>query len=354
MADEGESLVGQQLAAANRIPYENIKANQTGIEMAVNAFQVAQGVKLKRMELEGKMQALVQRNRQMEGAMELNEKKYALSAMMDQAKIGHMGDMYDLAVMRAGTAEDAFNLKQDQARKRENDTSRFYQDMSTVSPDDPDFESKVSQIMATHPNIPASRANIIARQAWGQHANVYDAKTKALDAEEKNIRHSLSYDLFGVGNKGDVAVLETPERFVQNYAVKKKGKDQAGAVEGQIDPDTGKPYELKVGKDGQYVATPYKSFRFVDPTDTSKVQYKPIAVKRLNDYTNSIKANRDARAKLGDRPHNPEMGVTRYQPTDADIERLKTSTDPNTRRNFESRFGDGSSEPYLRRNTDDE
>ena len=353
MADEGESLVGQQLAAANRIPYENIKANQTGIEMAMNAFQVAQGVKLKRMELEGKMQSLVEKNRQMELMGELREKEFGLRLATAQQTADFKSGAADRAWQVLGIRKEAQDYKEQRDTDKNTDTMGLFQDIGSITSEKgtPEWEKDVTKVFATHPNVPASSRNVIARQVWGQHQNAYDTKIKALDAEEKNIRHGLSYDLFGVGNKGDVAVLETPERFVQNYAVKKKGKDQAGAVEGQIDPDTGKPYELKVGKDGQYVATPYKSFRFVDPTDTSKVQYKPIAVKRLNDYTNSIKANRDARAKLGDRPHNPEVGITRNQPSDYDIETLKNN--PQLKRKFEARFGDGSANPYIQQSNDE-
>ena len=362
MAD-GDSLIGQQLSAATQIPYENIKINQTGIEMAMNAFQVAQQIKLKRSELEGKMQDLVFKNRKLELDNDYRDKVMGIRLATEQQNAGFKEQSAARAWEIMGLREQEFrsrqagqDFKQDQVLKREHDTQGLYHDIYNIDAEKgtPEWEKQATDIFSRYPDVPASKANVIARQVWGQHQNAYDSKMKAVDAEEKNIRHSLSYDLFGVGNKGDVAVLETPERFVQNYAVKKKGKDQSGAVEGQVDPDTGKPYEFKTDKAGNYIPTPYKSFKFVDPTDTNKVQYKPIAVQRLDDYTKALKANRETRAKLGDRPHNPEVGVTRYEPTDSDIERLKTSTDPNTRRRFESRFGDGSSDPYLRRTTDDE
>ncbi len=360
---EGEGLLGQQLSAATQIPYENIKSNQTSLEMGINAWSTATQIKLKRQELEGRMQALVEKNRQMELMGELREKEMGIRMGIAQQNAGFKEQSAARAWEMMGLREQEFrsreagqDFKQDQVLKREHDTQGLYHDIYNINAEKgtPEWEKQATEIFSRYPDVPASRANIIARQVWGQHQSAYDSKTKALDAEEKNIRHSLSYDLFGVGNKGDVAVLETPERFVQNYAVKKKGKDQSGAAEGQVDPETGKPYEFKTDKAGNYIQTPYKSFRFVDPAEPDKPKYKPIAVQRLNDYTNNIKANREARAKLGDRPHNPEAGVTRYEPTDYDIERLKTSTDPNTRRRFESHFGDGSSDPYLRRTTDDE
>lgn len=350
---EGEGLLGQQLSAATQIPYENIKSNQTSLEMGLNAWSTATQIKLKRNELEGRMAQLAEKNRQLEMKGELDQKKYELTAMMDHAKMSHMGDMYELQAERIGTANDALQFRKDVSEKREEHTQGLYNYIASIDSEKgtPQWEKDITKGFAMFPDVPASRANIIARQVWGQHQDAYDSKTKALDAEEKNIRHSLSNDLFGTGNKGDVAVLETPERFVQNYAVKKRGKDQAGAAPGDIDKETGRPYEFKMDKDGNYIPTPFKSFKFVDPNDPGKPQYKPIAVQRLNDYTNSIKANREARAKLGDRPHNPAAGVTRNEPSDYDIETLKNN--PNLKRRFEARFGDGSADPYLQQSTDD-
>ena len=352
---EGEGLLGQQLSAATQIPYENIKSNQTSLEMGLNAWSMATQIKLKRNELEGRMAQLAEKNRQLEMKGELDEKKYQLTALMDHAKMSHMGDMYELQAERIGTANDSLQFRKDIAEKREEHTQGLYNYIASIDSEKgtPQWEKDITKGFAMFPDVPASRANIIARQVWGQHQDAFDSKIKALDAEEKNIRHDLSYDLFGVGNKGDVAVLETPERFVQNYAVKKRGKDQSGAPKDDIDKETGRPYEFKTKPDGSLIPTGFKSFRFVDPNDPSKPQYKPIAVQRLDDYTKTLKANREARAKLGDRPHNPEAGVTRYQPTDFDIERLQNSTDPNTRRRFESRFGSGSSDKYLQQNTDE-
>lgn len=357
-----DSLGALQEQAAE-IPYKNITVNTNAVDGFINAWQTATALKLKRQEMEGKMAALVARNRQLEINDDLKEKMMGMRMEGMQLNAGLREQQIDIERARMyGSAEAAKRVQDfrqmvwDQKEQDKNKLITGTEDamgaLEGLDEKDPNYQKNVLNVLSQY-NLPVSTRNKIYGNAMQGRKNYYDIEEKAIAHEDQTIRSQLSQDLFGVRGKADTSVLDDPDRyFVQNYKVKGGGNaPDPNKVSGQVDPSTGKPYAFKHDKAGNLIPSPFKSFKIPDPNDPSKTQYKPIAIDRLRDYQDQLKANRERKSKLGERPHDPEVGVIGYTPTEYDIEHLRRSTNPQTRRNFEARFGYGTADQYLQNNT---
>jgi len=101
MAD-AEGLLGQQLSAATQIPYENIRTNQTGMEMALSAWSTAANIKQKKNELEQRMAEIVAHNRQMDIENQFTKQRLGLDLMRIQTEAGNRQKEFGLEEQRIG------------------------------------------------------------------------------------------------------------------------------------------------------------------------------------------------------------------------------------------------------------
>jgi hypothetical protein len=117
MANGGGGALEAQQRIGAEIPYKNIALGNPA-DKFLNAWSMATQLRLKKSEIEGKMQALAERNRQLELSDDLKEKGFALREMMNQNAKAHQDQMYDLALRKFdldSTVKDA-TMRDQQAK----------------------------------------------------------------------------------------------------------------------------------------------------------------------------------------------------------------------------------------------
>lgn len=229
----GGALEAQQRIAAD-IPYKNI-ALENPADRFLNAWSMATQLKLKKSEIEGKMQALAERNRQLEMTGDLREREFSLRAMMDQSKMQHMGDMYDLATQRleldstraTNTAEnqrqrneiamDAFDLRKNQDERRINaqgGMASLEAQLSSegLTPGTREYQKALVERATPYlRDLPTSESNAWLRQLYNNSNTASERETRQLQMKQEMMRRDIGSTLFGNPAVQDLSPLLHPE-----------------------------------------------------------------------------------------------------------------------------------------------
>jgi hypothetical protein len=227
---EGEGLLGQQLGAAVQIPYENIKANQTSLEQGLGAFFTAQQIKLKRQDLEGKMQALVVRNRQLEMNDQLREREMgirlaatqmsgALRQQQQDIELRRMAQQKDDSDRKFGHIMDAYDTKQDQINARGEAQSKLFSldhDLVAEGYKQGTTEYQTEMLRRSwelSKDLTPAEFNKL-RTSVIDNANLQSKRQQELDAfEEKQFRQNVGAELFNNPQIDGLSAIMHPENL---------------------------------------------------------------------------------------------------------------------------------------------
>jgi hypothetical protein len=207
MADASGLTAAQ--ADANQIPYKNIALGNPA-ETFLNAWALSTGLKLKQQEFEGKMQALQQKNAQIE----------ADSAMKD--KLNEM-KLYGMQ-QGVGLREGALQLKQDIFDEKVGDRKKMQDSVSGISRDfasldanplDPDYMSKIDNILG-NPDYqyapPSFYTQARNNKARLQQNAVINAR-RGIESDTKAWQHGVSSQLWGNIQNTDTNPVLHPELY---------------------------------------------------------------------------------------------------------------------------------------------
>jgi hypothetical protein len=218
------SGLNQQQGIAAGIPYKNIALGNPA-ETFLNAWALSTGIKLKKDELQGKMQALALKNAQLEADGELREKKYALDLTKAQLTAAHQGNMYDLAVQRANN--DAYYKDQTSqlAYQKYNDlldgqTSllqlRADASAKNLRPGDPGYHDfMVNGANTLRGKLPASVLNKFNTDVDKDETAGIELRQKALASREKEFMHRYSNTVYGTQANTDLRPITQMETQTQ-------------------------------------------------------------------------------------------------------------------------------------------
>jgi hypothetical protein len=207
------SGLNQQQAAADRIPYENIALGNPA-EKFLNAWALTTGLKLKRDEFEGKMQALALRNSQLEADSQLKEKEFALR--MGQQQLGNDYKM---------TMADIARQKMQNDYQHQTDVSQLayqkYDDLMSgqtsllglksqaaakgLNPGDPGYRTfMLNGAASLTGKLPPSVLNNFTNQVDKDETAAINLKQKALGAKTQDFMHTMSDTLYGTRTNTDL------------------------------------------------------------------------------------------------------------------------------------------------------
>lgn len=326
MAD-GESLLGAQLSAAVRIPYENIAVANNPANTFINAWQFSTQMKLKKAELEDKMAALVMRNRQLEINDQLREKEYGLRALGMQNAMAHRDDMYELAATRLvqerelgqeriNTAAARFN----DAHQKELNRNEAQQDLFSLDGEmeaegyhkgtkeyETEYLKRVGDIAS---KLPTSEANAVYRATHGNLQAAALQQQRLNDNDLRMFRQKFGSEVFGNPGIQDLRPLDDPASLPD--AAPKQLTWWQRHVEGKKQEPT---------------QPGLKTISVTDPQTGKVTAVGTATVKKLTDLNTEYQALLDRQAHSATPRDVPDAGV--YRPTNTLREKaLRIQSDP--------------------------
>jgi hypothetical protein len=217
------SGLNQQQAIAAQEPYKNIALGNPA-ETFLNAWALTTGLKLKKDEFQGKMQALAMKNQQLEQDSQLKEREFGMRMAMMQQGMGLKEQAMDLQGQRFGLAQDIASAKLQGVANRDESRANVAKGLADLSArgitqGSHEYWTAVNQLLADNPNMPASEAVQVRRQGGFNFNNSVDAQNKSLDAREKELTHRMSNTLYGTTANTDLLpVTEWQTHTQPDYA----------------------------------------------------------------------------------------------------------------------------------------
>jgi len=218
------SGLNQQQAAADRIPYENIALGNPA-EKFLNAWALTTGLKLKRDEFEGKMQALALRNDQLERDSQMKEKEFALRLGQQQLGNDYKMTMADIARERMQNDYQHQTDISKLANEKYNDlmdgqTSllglRSDAAAKGLRPGDPGYRTfMLNGAASLTGKLPPSVLNKFTSDIDKDETAAIALRQKALASREQEFMHRYSNTIYGTQTNTDLRPITQMETSTQ-------------------------------------------------------------------------------------------------------------------------------------------
>ena len=331
---EGEGLLGQQLSAATQIPYENIRSNQTSLEMGLNAWSMATQIKQKRNELEQRMAETVAHDRQLEIENKFTKDRLGLELMRIQSEAGYRQNELGIQQQRIGIEKnnsdrqvDALKYKMNQGDKAGEARHQLSMIQSQLDEEGiprgtrqwrEEYDKRSAPYIA---DLPGSQYNAAMRYVQSNQQNVINQETKNQENREYAFQKKVGAQLFGNAGVSDLGPVINP-----------------GSLEDETKTE-GKFWHTEV-KTG----TGNKKIYYQDLQTGKKTFVRNATWKELTDLHNEWQSLNKSRGELSDPINDPDTGV--QPPARTLKERAqRISTDPNA-----SNQAKAAAEKYLKEN----